>query len=287
MSKSFISWLNFLGPQISIYGSASILTLGLLGDILNLLIFLSLRTFRESSSAFYLIIMSIFNIGQLLVGLLTRVLLYIYGDDGTGSSLFFCKFRLFFSQICVMISLTCFCLATIDQYCGTSSRLRLRQICRIKIAGFLVIIFSVFWTLSGIPCILLYYHTAPSSTGQIKCVATNAIFLQYRIYSYLILSGFLPISIIFFFGLMAYRNIYKIQHHAVPLVRRELDKQITKMILTQVIVSIFTLLPYIITNIVSMNLQNNSNSLVQAQLTLSIHITLNIYYIYFAVSIHR
>ena len=66
--------LNFVSKQITIYFGSSILILGIIGGLLNLLVFLSLKTFRESSCAFYLTIMSAVNVGQLITGLLTRVM---------------------------------------------------------------------------------------------------------------------------------------------------------------------------------------------------------------------
>ncbi|UJR38063.1 hypothetical protein I4U23_030744 [Adineta vaga] len=48
---------------------------GLLGACLNIIVFLSLKTFRQSSCAFFLTIMSFVNIGQLLTGLLSRILI--------------------------------------------------------------------------------------------------------------------------------------------------------------------------------------------------------------------
>ena len=42
---------------------------------------------------------------------------------------------------------------------------------------------------------------------------------------------------------MAYRNIQRISHRTAPLVRRELDKQLTTMVLVQVVINFFTNVP--------------------------------------------
>jgi len=73
-STAMILLLNFVSKQITIYFGSSILILGIIGGLLNLLVFLSLKTFRESSCAFYLTVMSAVNVGQLITGLLTRVM---------------------------------------------------------------------------------------------------------------------------------------------------------------------------------------------------------------------
>ncbi|CAF1105908.1 unnamed protein product [Adineta steineri] len=283
MADALITALKFDATQVAIYGGITVFIPGVLGELLNTIVFLSLRTFRQNSCAFYLTIMSIVNIGQLFAGLLARVMLYVIDYDGTESSLFYCKFRLYFSHICVMTSLTCFCLATIDQYCATSSNPRFQQLCNIKLAQRLVIIFSFIWAVHGIPYAVLYYHSVSSTTGKVSCVMTNTIYLQYRAYFIvLILLGFLPLSITALFGFMAYRNVQRSPHYTKPLIRRELDRQLTVMVLVQVLVNIFTLLPYAIVNILSLQMENTNNLLLKTQIQLASNITLIMYYVYYA-----
>jgi hypothetical protein len=86
------------------------------------------------------------------------------------------------------------------------------------------------------------------------------------------------------FGLMAFRNLQQMPHYTVPLVRRELDKQLTMMVLLQILINIFTLLPYTVVNILSLKMQSIDDPLTQAQIQLSSSVTLLFYYVYFAVS---
>jgi hypothetical protein len=222
--------------------------------------------------------MSIVNIGQLIFGLLSRIMVTIYNDDGSASSLFYCKLRGYFAVVFTTISVTCFCLATIDQYCATSSRPRFQQWCNIKLAQRLIIIFITIWILHGIPYLIFYINIIPPSTNKIMCTLTNTIFIQYRTYVVVLgFVGFLPVFISILFGTMAYRNVQQLAHYTLPLVRRELDKQLTVMVLSQVIVNCFALLPVTIANAFESNLE------VQQQLILNI--TLIISYVYFAVSV--
>lgn len=103
---------SMLTKQITIYGATPVFVVGVVGGLLNTLVSLSLRTFRENSCAFYLTIMSVVNIGILFLGLFSRITLAFLGIDGTETSLVYCKIRLGFNQVCVGISLTCLCLAT-------------------------------------------------------------------------------------------------------------------------------------------------------------------------------
>ncbi|CAF1165730.1 unnamed protein product [Rotaria sp. Silwood1] len=282
MSTTF----SFVGKQIIIYCGTPIFIGGVCGGLLNTLVLLSLRTFRESSCAFYLTIMSIFNIGQLFTGLFSRIMIALYDIDGTETSLFYCKFRFYLFHVCTATSLTCLCLATFDQYCATCSRPRWQQLCNIKLAQRLVIISIIIWALHGIPFLVYFNHIQSSVTNRVTCASTNIIFTQYRAFIILLgLIGYLPVTIATLFGLMAYYNVQQTTHRAMPLVRRELDKQLTIMVLVQVVVNIFTLIPYTTVNAIATNANSIHDPVLQANLLLVIPITLVIYYIYFAVSI--
>ena len=212
-------------------------------------------------------------------------MLTIYNTDGTETSLFYCKCRLYIVHMCTLLSLTCFCLATIDQYCATCSRPRLQQLCNIKLARRLVIIFGFIWILHGIPYLLFFQHVISPVTGKVSCSMVNNIYLQYRIYVIVLtLFGVLPIIITVLFGTMAFYNVQQIPHYTIPLVRRELDKQLTVMVLLQVLTNFFLLLPYTIVNIISLNMKDISDPLVRAQVQLSASVTLLLYYVYYAVS---
>lgn len=268
--------VNVLTKQITIYGATPIFIAGVLGGLLNTLVFLSLRTFRESSCAFYLTIMSVFNIGQLFLGLFSRITMVFLGIDGTETSLFYCKTRPYLNQVCIGTSLVCLCLATIDQYFATCSRPRWQQWCNIILARRLIIITILFWMCHGIPYFVFYEHVTSTMTQQTTCVSTNALFTWYRnLMIVSILFGYLPAVITAIFGSMAYRNVQEVAYRTVPLVRRELDKQLTVMVLVHVAINIFTLLPYVTVTAIS----------TYSNVPLALTVTLIIYYVTFAVSV--
>jgi hypothetical protein len=283
-SSSVISSLNSISPQISIYCGIIIIVAGVVGGVLNLIVFLSLQTFRQSPCGFYLTVMSFVNIGQLLTGLLSRFMISGFNIDWTLNSLFYCKCRILMFQVFTLISYTCLCLATIDQYFATCSRPQWQQWSNIKLARRLLGGISLIWILHGIPY-GIFFNQVQSSTGKITCVATNDVFQQYRTYFVvLILNGLLPVIITATFGIMAHRNVQHLAYRAVPLVRRELDKQLTKMVLVQVIINCFTDVPYVITNILTLNPSITNDPVVWAVLQFINSITLMFFYSYFAVS---
>jgi len=285
MSTTANTTYAFVSQKIAIYYGIPVFISGVLGEIFNIIVFLSLRTFRQSSCAFILTFMSFVNIGQLLTGLLSRIMISGYNVDWTETSLFYCKFRNYCLEICALTSYTCMCLATIDQYMATSFHLRWQQYFNIKKAHILCTIALIIWLLHGIPSLIWFNLSFSYQTGGISCVITNPGFQQYFTYVYvLILAGLLPMIINIIFGSMAYWNVRQIPYRTVPLVRRELDKQLTTMVLVQVVCKILIVLPYIIGLFLIYTLNLSSPSVNVAQLNFTNFITGMIYYLYFAVS---
>lgn len=127
MSSSIILSLTSAGKQVTLYLGILTLIAGVAGGFLNIVIFFSLRTFQESSCAFYLTIMSIVNIGQMSTNLLSRIMISGFNIDWSETSLLFCKFRYYIFEMCLLISMSCISLTTIDQYLVTCTRPQWQQ----------------------------------------------------------------------------------------------------------------------------------------------------------------
>ena len=211
MSTGNTSSFLFAAQEVTIYTGITTLFIGLLGEILNCIAFLSLQTFRENSCSFYLTVMSFVNIGQLLTGLLPRIMINGFNIDWTQTSAFYCKFRIYILQLCTLMSCTCMCLATIDQFFATCFNPRWQQLSNIKLARILCFIFFILWTFHGIPFIM-YLNLIPlPNSNELYCTITNYIFFEYFNYAFIItLVGFLPVFITIIFGLLAYHNIQTI-----------------------------------------------------------------------------
>jgi hypothetical protein len=280
-----ISPLTLISQQISIYYGIPVLAAGLIGGFLSVIVFLSLKTFRQSSCAFYLTVMSFVNIGQLFSGLLSRIMITGYSTDWTATSPFYCKFRYFLLQLCTLVSLTCITLATIDQYLATSSHPRFQQWSNLKVAYRLTTIFVILWSLHGILYLVFFASGQSLVNGKTSCMIINAIFGKYHTYGYfVILTGFLPISMTVLFALMAFRNIQQLAYRSVPLVRRELEKQLTMIVLVQVAINSFTLLPNCFVYILQANTTIMSDPVVADRIRFASIISLLLYYLNFAVS---
>ncbi|CAF1376500.1 unnamed protein product [Adineta steineri] len=286
MSSTVIASLIAANQPVIIYFGISILIIGLVGNCLNAIVFLSLKTFRENSCAFYLTIMSIVNIGQLISGLLSRILMSGFNIDYTQTSLFYCKFRTFFFQFTTSLSLACICLASIDQYFATCTRLQWQQWSNIKTTRRILIIITFILMIIQIPCLIYYKHIQPIPTEKTICGITNMSFVQFNMYfNYLFLGNVLPYSLTILFGTMAYRNTQQSSNRTVPLIRLQLDKQLTAMVLVQIVYNFFSLFPTLIAYSIG-SYGNIQDPMIKASVDLAYTITLCVYYSYFASSFY-
>jgi hypothetical protein len=267
--------LNSVSQQFHIYFGLPVLILGVIGGILNVIVFTTLKTFRETTCAFYLTAVSLVNIGQLLIALLVRVLSEGFYTDIRKIS-WICKVQIYMAGWCVLVSLTSVCLATIDQCLSMSkyrrfSNLRFAQRC----IGFICILWSLYCIF-----ILVYWN---SSTGTCTSVDSNVVEYMSR-FHFPVLLGFLPISIMITFSLLAFYNARTLASREVNIVRLRRDRQLTAMTLVHVVFVVITTLPYTIFYIYWRN-QYTTDSKIIVRNNLIYTITLLIDYSSFAVSI--
>ncbi|CAF1187637.1 unnamed protein product [Adineta steineri] len=279
--------LTFIGQQITIYGGFFILVAGILGELFTIIVFLSLKTFRQNTSAFYLSIMSFVNIGQLVFGLFSRIMIYGFTIDWNSMSVAFCKVRLTIFLLCSLISYVCLCLAIIDQYLVTCNRIRWQQWSNIKTAYYLIIIFAFICCLFLVPYPIFLQHVTSPTTGMVTCTVTDQNMSIYRNYFItLFLTGYIPDFITVVFGILAYRNIQQIAYRIVPIVRRELDIQLTTMVFIQVLLNFLTNVPCVTMFAILYATTNINNAAILEILQFISTITILIFYTYFGSSFY-
>ncbi|CAF0877044.1 unnamed protein product [Adineta steineri] len=250
MSTSSVSdgILNF-ATQYSIYTGYITFTFGLIGNVLNLLVFTQLKLFRSNGCAFYITIESISNLLYQFLTISLTILTSISGDDATGRFSFWCKLRYIVGQTCALTTYYMVCFTTIDQFFSTNHRFSLRQMCTLKLGRYFAFILICVAIIHGV-VVGSSYNVQPT----LGCVLTNYIAVQYSTYFfYPILVGLLPVVIASSFSILAYHNVRRIVRRQLPIVRRKLDKQITAMVLMRVIAFVFLVLPFITYRIYTIN----------------------------------
>ncbi|CAF1183304.1 unnamed protein product [Adineta steineri] len=241
MSSSSVSngILKF-ATQYSLYTGCITFGFGVIGNVLNLLVFTQLKLFRTNRCVFYITIESISNLFYQFFSMSLTMLISIYGDDATGRSSIWCKFKSILGQITALITFYMICFSAVDQFFSTNHRFYLRQMCTLKLGRYFTFIFICFTIIHSI-----VLGSSFDIHPTLGCVLSNYVAVQYSTYFfYPILIGFLPIIIASSFSILAYHNVRHIIRRQLPIVRRKLDKQITAMILIRVIAFVCLSLPY-------------------------------------------
>jgi len=229
MSSDIVEYLKHITNQSNIYGGFIVFCLGMIGNIFNIIIFTSLKTFRETSAAFYMNITSFFNLFQLVVGLLSRIMITGYNIDPTKTSSFICKARQYVLITTMLSIFTCMCFAVIDQFFSMTERWR--HYCNVKTAGRLVLIATIVLFLHGIVVFVFQDLTPPEGTGPKTCGFTNfGYWVYYTRVLFPFFLGLVPLLTRIIFGLLAFINARRIQSRRIPIVRLERDKQLTTMV---------------------------------------------------------
>ncbi|CAF0968233.1 unnamed protein product [Adineta ricciae] len=138
------------------------------------------------------------------------------------------------------------CLAVIDQYLVTYTCPRWQRWANIKVAHRMTILVSIFWAAHAV--LFFIYIRDLSPTNAAICSSFDPMFARYETYGvYLTISNLFPLVAVLF-GILAYRNARTLTTRANPMVRRELDKQLTVMVLVEISVYMCTFIPFTITS---------------------------------------
>ncbi|CAF1193746.1 unnamed protein product [Adineta ricciae] len=181
--------------------------------------------------------------------------------------------RTFLVSTCNLSALTCLCLSVIDQYFATCTRPQWHRYSNIRIAHRVIITITLIWCCHAILFLINFNQLSPINPSI--CIASNFIFLQYNVYLYFITYGNLFPLIAVVFGLLAYRNARTLLTRTNPIIRQELDKQLTTMVLVEICVYVCTYTPFSIVNSIS-SLNTNKEPIFLAKLSLANAIALTL-----------
>ncbi|CAF3439868.1 unnamed protein product [Rotaria socialis] len=246
-----------------------IITLGMIGNILNIIVFTSLQTFRKNPCAFCLLTLSISESGMLLFFALPDTFANIFNYRRDAYVTFPCKIRMAFPQTFGMMTHFIMCYAAIDQRLSTSMPDRHHGI-NIRIMRHLIMIAIFISVLHSIPFFLFHNEQLLAGTNGTICrfTDTNGVFSIYAVYINLpVIQGILPISIISVFGLIALRNVRNMHKKKVQRMRLHLEQQLTSMVLTKMFSACIILMPFLIFYITRYIISaNTNNTIFQRQL---------------------
>lgn len=260
---------------------------GITGNLLNIIVFLSLQTFRKNPCAFCLLVLSISESGFLFFSVLPGSISNILNGVGDVNNPFSCKMRMPFPQIFGLMSQIIMCIASIDQAISTSMPERHYGL-KMKTMKCLITGSVVISILHGIPFLIYYDVKSLYGTNATICRIDDntGAFSSYAIYVSLpFVDGFIPIIIMSVSGLIAVCNIRSMKKKKIHIARLHLEKQLTAMVLIKLLSIYVTVVPFItfycIRYVISFDI---NNAHVQAQLLATSYLFIVPFRINYAVS---
>ena len=203
------SSVNFalLNQSINRYVPIPLLFFGIIGNVLNILVF-TRRTFRNNICVAYFLASTIFDSFAIIIGLLPR-LLNGFGADPSQSSALLCKIRFFITYFTGYTAAWFISLACVERYLSSSINVHRRQLITMKRAYLsMVIVILMGFVLFGeqFYCIDINQQLfgAPQSCYQLKqnirCQIVDSL-MQF------IFEMFMPALMMTGFGLLTLKNV--------------------------------------------------------------------------------
>ena len=238
-----------------------LLLCGVVGNLLNILTLITLGNYKHNASSLYILAKSFFDLIALFIGVFTVILTRGLRIDSMSTNFVWCKTRIPLLYIHALGSYTCLCLQSIDTFLATSHSPYLRQKSNIRAARALIIGFVFLWIMHELP----YFFF--QDLINLKCVSTISVYTQYR--TYFIAFGLLtmiPVSIVFIFGYLTYRNVHGQSLQDRQRSSSRLTRQMTSMSLFQIINVLIFSIPFTITQAYFLTRASSSkNAYQQAQ----------------------
>ncbi|CAF1330885.1 unnamed protein product [Adineta steineri] len=204
---------------------------GVLGNILNIIIFIKFGNYKNNACSLYMFVRTFLDLNMLLAGLATRILATGFQTDFTLMNRIWCKTRLGFTDINGITTYTLICLQAIDAFICSSPSVGVRQKSNIRIARYLIIGTLCFCFIHEIPYFI--FQDLVNVGGTPMCITTNTIYAQYR--SYVVSLGIIttiPITVISTFGFLTVQHMKTI---AVTRTLSSLTRQTISMALFQIV----------------------------------------------------
>lgn len=202
MSTSLSSQLNYIQTQLVFYYLPPVYVLGIVGNLIIIWTF-SRRALRSNGCSLYFVCMSLIHFVLLNVVCLTRITGLIAQYDPFGSTTVLCKFRSYVNILCIVLSRNFLCLISIDRWLISSSNAWLRKQSSPRVARWVAIGSSLFWTLFSIHALIGY----EVFSGSCRPAFASIYGLFYSIYA-IVVSMICPIIIIIF-SIMTIINVRK------------------------------------------------------------------------------
>lgn len=232
--------LSHFVVQFNIYVGIAFLIFGVFGNISNMIVFY--KTDLQHPTSYILFCTSCASLLYLLEGLFTRVMSTGFFIDWTTINMDWCRGRLYFAYIFVLLSILYMCYASINQFFSTSQKEKLRRLSNLTSARCATLIILIFCFLHQLPLAILAQQL-PNGTGGFVCNSLINPYLRgYILYfNTPILLSIAPTCFLIIVGILTYCNVGMLQGKNT---RQRAQRHLVSMILLQTCSIVIGSLPY-------------------------------------------
>ncbi len=215
------------------YGMTFYLALGLVGNICNCIMFTH-HSHHRTASSIYFLALSIFSIMYLIWSVVPFIYTLNHIDPQT-QSLFYCKVRLYGSNILGEYLRYVIVFACADRFFATRTNVRIRSLNSVSIAIKLVFIMCI------VCAIIAIYMPISLNIISGVCAMSAVYKLIYAIYQITLVS-ILPPVLMSIFSILTIRSLH--QRHGGQIHAGQRDRYLMRMVIAEVILNIVTSIPY-------------------------------------------
>ncbi|CAF0942666.1 unnamed protein product [Adineta ricciae] len=243
---------NHLSQQFTKYFGVILYIVCFFGTMMNVLTFMQ-RTYHRRACSLYLLVASICDLIHLNFGPLSNILQYGFDYDWTINSNAFCKLKSYIVFVFTVLSATLTTIAGADRYVLSSRKTARWKLSTRSIALRCILVSIVFWIVFAIPvifCSIRLNHSShneqlicSNSSQQISCLLLQIIYTC-------IFNGFLPPLVMLYFGILTCTNARHLRRRTLSGSARirQINYQLTLMLILQTIKSSFASLPFSVFN---------------------------------------
>ena len=213
---------------------------GLVGNLINSIVFTSVPQFNQLSISVFLFSSFMASEVTLLVGLLPQLVYRISGTDPLAKYAILCKLRWYLGPAGGSVALHYLCIAVINQYLVTSRQFRYHQFITRRRATLITLFLALFW-LGTLSPALIFFTTLVNLNNSTVCSVNNPFFAVYNAYLSIVVYSLIPICFLSLFSVLTWRNVRKN-----VIRRRELEQTLTRLLLAQIVMVLFTAVPNVI-----------------------------------------
>jgi hypothetical protein len=235
MDVELTATLVLLSQDLYGWGSLIIFLIGTFGNLLDIILFIRLESLNTLASSLFLLASFIGSQCVMLTATLLRIIYGLTRYDPLFASLFLCKARWMIGPASGAFSLTCVGLAAIDRYILIRSQYRNKI--TLNQARLIIIIAAMFWL--AFFSMYAVYFVAPA---PFTCQLVNPVMIQLMPFVSFFVYSVIPISALSFLCYLIWHTLGQ-QPTTFLHGGNRLHDQVTRMIISQIIVVILTSFP--------------------------------------------